>query len=44
MVTNEMGSEMKYKDVLGKNFKNKQDAYKHFQSLRNQTPLGKNIR
>ena len=32
---------MKYKDVLGKDFKRKKDAYKHFQSLRNQTPLGK---
>ena len=32
---------MKYKNVLGKNFKRKEDAYKHFQSLRNKTPLGK---
>ena len=32
---------MKYKNVLGKDFKRKKDAYKHFQSLRNQTPLGK---
>ena len=34
---------MKYKDVLGKDFKNKQEAYKHFQLLRNQTPLGKTL-
>ena len=34
---------MKYKDVLGKDFKNKQDAYKHFQLLRNQVPLGKKL-
>jgi len=32
---------MKYKNVLGKNFKRKEDAYKHFQSLRDKTPLGK---
>jgi hypothetical protein len=32
---------MKYPDVLGKDFKRKEDAYKHFQSLRNQTPLEK---
>ena len=32
---------MKYKNVLGKDFKRKEDAYKHFQLLRNQTPLGK---
>jgi len=34
---------MKYKNVLGKDFKNKQDAYKHFQLLRNQVPLGKKL-
>ena len=34
---------MKYKDVLGKDFKRKEDAYKHFQLLRNQTPLGKTL-
>ena len=34
---------MKYKDVLGKDYKNKQDAYKHFQLLRNQVPLGKKL-
>ena len=32
---------MKYKNVLGKDFKRKEDAYKHFQLLRDQTPLGK---
>jgi len=32
---------MKYLDVLGKDFKRKKDAYKHFRSLRDQTPLGK---
>ena len=41
MVTNEMGTKMKYKNVLGRDFKRKEDAYKHFQSLRNKTPLGK---
>lgn len=34
---------MKYKDVLGKDFKRKEDAYKHFQLLRNQVPLGKKL-
>jgi len=34
---------MKYKNVLGKDFKNKQDAYKHFQLLRDQVPLGKKL-
>jgi len=34
---------MKYKDVLGKDFKTKTEAYKHYQLLRNQTPLGKKL-
>ena len=34
---------MKYKNVLGKDFKTKKDAYKHFQLLRDQIPLGKRL-
>ena len=34
---------MKYKNVLGKDFKTKKDAYKHFQLLRAQIPLGKRL-
>jgi len=32
---------MKYPEVLGKDFKRKEDAYRHFQLLRDQIPIGK---
>ena len=37
MVTNEMGTKMKYTDICGRDFKNKSKAYKFFRSLVRET-------
>ena len=34
---------MKYQNVLGKDFRTKKEAYKHYQLLRDQVPLGKKL-